>query len=68
MNLHVEGGDLRMGGEAIMEGGEWTPDETMSIFQIYLQFYQKIYSLPKIMIVRQNFLKMMPDAIFPTNF
>ena len=21
MNLHVEGGDLRMGGEAIMEGG-----------------------------------------------
>ena len=31
MNLHVEGWDLRMWGEAIMEGGEWTPDETMYI-------------------------------------
>ena len=32
------------------------------------QFYQKIYSWPKITIVRQKFLKMMPDPVFPTNF
>ena len=43
-------------------GGRWEAAEKKH------QFYQKIYSWPKITIVRQKFLKMMPDPVFPTNY